>query len=336
MFSIPGCVRFHSMNPEQISIALAEPQTGLHFANVVLRTLLSLVALSAGVGKLLDLEGGRQSMSDFGVPSKWVPAAAHALPILEIVLALGLLLDVTSRVAGLGLAFLFTLFGLGIWNLLRQEKTPPCHCFGAVHSEPVSRGTLLRAVGLAASALLCSFLPLDPLTPDWGSTLLTVLGFTLVGFGVQKGATRFKGSVRNLKKRRLEEGQRIPAVRVASGAWLEALLPEGKRTLLLFTSRACGPCKVFKFFLATWVNSVAHDLKVIEISLLAKGEQPESIAELEHAIETYYLKSEDFRRFKSPTPGALLVDEAGTILSPPVTGAEEIEALVRAALGGFI
>ena len=48
---------------------------------VISRILLAAVFITAGVGKLLDLQGSRQAMRDFGVPRQLADAAGALLPL---------------------------------------------------------------------------------------------------------------------------------------------------------------------------------------------------------------------------------------------------------------
>jgi hypothetical protein len=77
--------------------------------------------------------------------------------------------------------------------------------------------------------------------------------------------------------------------------------------------------------MSEWVESISEDLTVIELCRSGKDHEPGKPG-------VHYLAANDFSRFKTGTPGAFLVDETGTILSPPVAGSEELEALVRATL----
>ena len=296
--------------------------------NLVLRMTLSAVMLVSGIGKYLDLEGGRQAMRDFGLPAQLVPVAAALLPALELLLSATILFDGTTRLSCAALAVLFACFSVGIANLLRQDKAPPCHCFGAAHSEPVSKTTLFRALLQAATAAICGRLPLYPLTPGLKSTLLVATGFSAFAFLARRTIQRREKEA-NEKLNRLEVGQRIPAARTTSGDWLESLLPSDKKTLLLLTSSSCVPCHELKIQMSGWAKSVRDRLEIVEI---AAKKEPKEHKEPESPFPSHSLDNEDFLRFKSSTPGAFLVDHTGTILSPPVVGAEEIEALVRMLL----
>lgn len=296
--------------------------------NLVLRILLAFVALVAGVGKIMDPDGSRQAMGDFGVPAWLVEPASRALPVIELSLGLLVLLDATSQFACVGLALLFLVFSLGIGNLLRQDKAPPCNCFGAVHSEPVSGATLARALVLAGLALVCFHLTLARLTPTLVPAAGVALAYALSGFGVRAGILWRKKRGLLKKLDRLGTGQRLPAITLADGQWLERALPRDRKTLLLITDAGCGPCRSLKAMIAPWLPSVTGELAFLEVKRSGNDESSEEV----EGLITHLIGPDEFARFLSPTPGAILVDSRGTILAPPVVGAGEIEALVRLAL----
>ncbi len=287
--------------------------------NLALRLALSAVTLISGLGKLVDPAGGRQAMADFGLPSRWVDPAARLLPAFEIALSLAVLLNPTATWACAGLAGLFLVFSLGIANLLRQDKAPPCNCFGAVHSEPVSSWTFIRALGLAGLSLVGFVLPVYRL--PLATALVTYLSAAGVNYLVAKRMQK----ERETKLNRLRVGQRIPALQLDNGTWLQDVLPDQDKSLLFLTSPRCGPCRQLKDSLAQYRDRIAADLRIVEIREAVDSMPDEDPTSLP-------VSSNDFKRFLSPTPGALLVDRTGTILTPPVAGGEEIEALIRVIL----
>ena len=60
---------------------------------ILLRIALSAVFGVAGVTKLLDLNGTREAVKNFGAPAPLVPALSFLLPVLELAIAAGLLVD---------------------------------------------------------------------------------------------------------------------------------------------------------------------------------------------------------------------------------------------------
>jgi len=103
----------------------------------------------AGVGKLRDRPGTVRSFRALGLP----PGLAAALPVVELVVALGLVvLPGWSAAVALALLAAFTTF---LARAVRDGVVAPCNCFGRAGDAPVSsvelvRNLLLAGVGLVA------------------------------------------------------------------------------------------------------------------------------------------------------------------------------------------
>lgn len=121
---------------------------------IVLRLVLVVVFGIAGVAKLADREGARKALLGFGFPEKLTALFAWLLPILEITVAIVLLPVATAWFGAIGALLLLVVFLVGISVNLAQGKTPNCHCFGQLHSEPVSWKIFARNLVLAAMAIL--------------------------------------------------------------------------------------------------------------------------------------------------------------------------------------
>lgn len=110
----------------------------------ILRILLVGIFGVAGIAKLYDLDGSKKAMQGFGVPEGIAFATGLVLPILEISIALSLLFVQTSFFGAFGAAILLGIFIVGMVWQWYQGNAPDCHCFGQVHSEPVSPKSILR------------------------------------------------------------------------------------------------------------------------------------------------------------------------------------------------
>lgn len=297
--------------------------TSLH---VAVRLLLAMVMLSSGIGKLHDLRGTRQALGDFGVPSRWVKGLGWILPWTEVALSMAIMVDGLQRLAALGMCLLFLAFTGGIANLLRQDKAPPCHCFGAIHSAPVTKVTLLRSASLALLAVAFFQATPRPLTPNLWWSALVGFCFAAAAYAFRKAAVaRMNEALKRLEG--LRTGQRIPAVRLSDGRWLEQLLNQYEKSVVVLTTDKCGSCAQLKEPLARWTRTLSGDLNIVTLI-------HESVNQ-ELRTNEFSLNSTDFNSFLSFRPGAFLVDNSGTILSPPVSGPLEIEALIRTNLPSY-
>lgn len=118
------------------------------------RILLAVIFGVAGGAKLADPAGSRKALTGFGVPESFAIPLGWALPILEIVVALLLLPLSTAWFGGIGALALLLVFLVGIGVNLARGNAPDCHCFGQLHSEPVSAKVLVRNSALALVAVL--------------------------------------------------------------------------------------------------------------------------------------------------------------------------------------
>src|SRR5665648_353258 len=111
---------------------------------LLVRVLLVGVFGLAAVTKLADLPGSRAAMEGFGVPKRFAAPAGIALPLVELAIAVLFLPVSTAWWGAIGGLLLMLAFIAAIGYTLSQGRTPDCHCFGLVYSEPVGRSTLVR------------------------------------------------------------------------------------------------------------------------------------------------------------------------------------------------
>ncbi len=121
-------------------------------ALLVARLLIAFVFVAAGVAKLADLQGSRQAVVNFGLPSALAAPLGLLLPLAELAVAAALLPAATALWGALGALALLLLFVAGIGANLARGNKPDCHCFGQLHSAPAGWKTLARNGVLAAVA----------------------------------------------------------------------------------------------------------------------------------------------------------------------------------------
>jgi peroxiredoxin len=115
------------------------------------RIVLAAVFAVAGVAKLLDAAGSRAALEGFGVPRRAARAAGTVLPVAELAIAAGLLVPASAWWSALAAAGLLAVFTAAIGVSMARGAAPGCHCFGRLHSAPVSWRTQLRNGVLAAA-----------------------------------------------------------------------------------------------------------------------------------------------------------------------------------------
>jgi thiol-disulfide isomerase/thioredoxin/uncharacterized membrane protein YphA (DoxX/SURF4 family) len=273
---------------------------------LLIRLFLAAIFLLAGVGKLLDLEGSEKAVKAFGTPAEFAKTFAVALPFAEIVFGVCFLFAGTSWLGAIGgLILLLSFIGGMIWQLA-QGKAPDCHCFGAIHSEPVSRRSLIRNIIFAILALFLvaqgrenQGLSITDSEDGFseGNVMSVILGLAIIGLLVAVVFYLKKISEQQLQiMRRIEileltanEGGKelvreelihpedglpigAPAADFAlpdlngKTVSLRQLLAANKPILLFFVSPTCNPCKALLPEIEAWQNELKDKLNLVFIS----------------------------------------------------------------------
>lgn len=318
-----------------------------------LRVALAAVFLTAGVGKLLDLEGSRQAVRDFGVPERAAKIVGVALPALELLSGIALIFRPSARWGALAALLLLLAFIVGIARALARGEQPDCHCFGQIHSAPAGRTTLVRNAVLAAGAAVILGYGSGPAVDTWVSARsaaeLVAVGLGIGLVGAVAYAASLRGQVTRLA-RDLGTAQKL-AVAGRGGlpvgydapvfelpdltgtpVTLTALLDAGKPVLLMFMSPGCGPCVSMMRKVRDWQQGLSERLTIAVISLgtaeqnaLFEDEGLENVL-LQQAMEVGELFG------VASTPSAVFISREGKIASHPAVMEPSIEPLVRLAL----
>ena len=296
-------------------------------------------------------------MAAFGVPSRFASKLGTALPFLEIATAVALVVRPTARWGGVAALALLLVFIAGIANSLARGRTPSCNCFGQIAEAPVSSLTLVRNAVLAALAAVVVARGAGSSLFAWtGSRVavediailiaLVVVGAVVVGSRLWQQKQSLEVSLLQMQReigmlpRGLPMGMRAPSFELpdvrGETITLQSLCARRRPVVLVFTSPDCGPCIRLLPELARWKAALADH---VTFAVLSNG-APErtliaeqlrtagdfiAMVQDEHEIADYY-------RVKA-TPAAILLTPSGMVDSAMAGGPEEIEALVRVALG---
>lgn len=318
------------------------------------QVLLSVLFATAGVGKLADLPGSRRALADFGVPTRALPLAAFALPLVELATAIALLIPPATRAGAVAAMALLLAFIVGIARALARGETPDCHCFGQIHSAPAGRGTLVRNLALAVPAVLLLVHGSGPSLGDWAAArssaeLVAVCGAIAAALSTTT-AVRFwfdnRGLRREVEEARAAVASLPPGLPVGTRApgfalpdlrgevvTLESLTARGMPLVLVFATPDCGGCKALLPDLGRWQATLSDRVTVAVVSI-GTPEQNRPAFE-EHGVHDVMLQDavavmNDYR--VRATPSAVVVAADGTIGSAPAEGAITIEPLIRMTL----
>jgi methylamine dehydrogenase accessory protein MauD len=330
-------------------------------ALLAVRLVLAAVFVVAALAKLADRDGARRSLVDFGVPAGLAPAAAVGLPLVELLLAAGLVMSSTAWAAALGAAVLLGAFTLAVGVALARGRESDCHCFGRLSAEPVGRGTLARNLTLLALASFAAVAARD----DAGTSATAWLGDLSTGalLGLAGGVALVAGLALNFaflyqlfkqngrlwaeleQLRATAGGRQGPAIGAPAPRFelpdlsgravaLDDLLADDRATVLVFSDPQCSACDALLPVIASLERDPAADPKPV---LISRGSAEQVRAKVsDHGVERVLLTGEDFELAKSfgvtGTPGAVVIDGAGRIAAEAVLGTRRVDALLASGL----
>jgi peroxiredoxin len=327
----------------------------------LVRILLASVFGVAGLAKLIDRQGSRRALVEFGAPDPLAAPLAVLLPIVELTTAGGLLFRATAPLASLATFVLLAIFAVVIGVNLALGRKPECHCFGQLSASPANWSTLLRNVALLGAAGFAAWVGrtsqppgalqwLASLTaPDRWPTLVLLLLLAVVLLGAWFAAILLRQYGRLLLRvealeRQLASGSAVPPQGLLVGTpapdfglddltgrrlTLADLRAAARPVLLVFSDPNCGPCRHLLPEIAHWQRDHADRLTTALVSRLdRKANLP---AADEHHIERVLLQldSEVAKQYQANgTPSAVLVSPEGAISSRLAVGADAIRQLV--------
>lgn len=333
---------------------------------LIARLGLAAVFAVAGIAKLLDLDGSRRAVAGFGVPERLAAPLGVLLPVAELAIAVALLPTVSARWGGLGALALTLGFIAAIGVNLAKGRTPDCHCFGQLHSEPAGWPTLGRNAALAAIAAFV-------LWQGWNDSQLTTAGWIadrsageLAGMAVLlvmmpalAGAAWLTVGLLGRHGElllRIEELESQVADGPAAGPEpapaglpagtfaptfslpdlggtaisLDSMRDAGKYVVLLFVSPACGVCTRMLPDVAAWQRDHADTMTIALVSDGSAEANRAKLGDLAIAPVLMQAKREVAEAYRvSATPSAVVVRADGHVASPVVAGPENIGNLVR-------
>jgi peroxiredoxin len=325
------------------------------------RLLLAVVFVAAGLAKLADRAGSRQALVGFGLPASLAAPLGTLLPLAELAIAVALLPTTSAWWGAVGALTLLLLFIVGIGFNLARGRTPDCHCFGQLHSEPVGWPTLARNGILAAVAGFVVWQERTypgPSAVSWLGTLTAaqwvglIVGIVVLGLLAAEGwllAQLLQQNGRLLRRLETVEGHlgivntgagtglptgataprfRLPSLE-GDTFTLDALRAPGKPVLLIFSHPDCGSCMTLLPDIGRWQREQGDR---VTLALISRGTPEANRAKVAEHELTHVLLQRDFEVSQAyqtyGTPSAVLVRPDGTIGSPVAAGADEIRALV--------
>ena len=331
---------------------------------ILVRIFLAGVFSLAGVGKLLDRKGSVKAIKEFGVPASLTGVAATLLPIVEITAAILFLFTETSWYASIiGLVLMLIFIG-GMAYQMAKGNAPDCHCFGQIHSEPVSRTSILRNIAFGILALFLVLRGINGQGPAIGDstgevvqTLFLFVSLMLLVAILTIAKKIYEGQSQILRRIDILDalsGEKPPeerdeagdpsdglaigtpfpdmALRSLSGkvVTFDHLLMRAKPLLFIFTGPDCEPCKGLFPDILKWKSELNDKFDVIIISRGKDGENKREFGDFPHDDVLLQEKREFAEKvYAKWTPTAILVNANGDVISHPITGDSAIREFIE-------
>lgn len=329
---------------------------------LIVRLILFAVFALAAVGKFLDFEGSQKAVKDFGTPEEFAKTLAVALPFAEIVFAFCLLFVSTSWLGAIGALVLLLAFSGGMLWQMAKGNAPDCHCFGQMHSEPISPKTLVRNTIFAALALFLIAQGRDDQgyeiaegTSNTMQMILILLLLMLVGIALFYLKRVLDGQTEILRRMELLElvsREGVPLERGDAGSphdglpigapfpdfelgdtsgrdvSLSRILEDRKPAVFFFVSATCEPCKALLPEIERWEAELGDRVNFILISSGTVEANADKFAVFSHDVVLQKDRELADLVYARWTPTAIFIRSDGTVGSHPAAGDVAIRKLI--------
>lgn len=149
----------------------APPASWQGWVSLLARLVLAGVMLWAGLSKITNLDQSVLAVRAYQLlPYEWTQPVGYALPILEVLLGILLLIGLFTRFSAAAVTGLMLAFVVGIASAWARGLSIDCGCFGGggeVAPEDTNYlGELIRDAGLLALAVWLTIRPRSPWSLD--------------------------------------------------------------------------------------------------------------------------------------------------------------------------
>ena len=341
-------------------------------AILMARLALAMVLLVAGVAKLADRRGSRDSLAAIGIPTLLLAPIALALPVIELITGVALFPAASAALGAWGALVLTAAFTVGVAGILIRGVKTDCHCFGQLHSSPVGWRTLGRNVVLTVIAIFVAVGQRGSGAPSYGTWFgrftgtewlaLSAMAFALTSiaaaawFGVHlmrqhgrillrldalegelrgRGLISMHGATVMVPKPPGAPAPAFDARNLAGGSTsLRELLAPGHPLLLIFARPGCAPCTALIPEIAAWRSDGDG---ILTLGLITQGPIGDYHRQLvatgvRHVLVQNDSEINDMFAVRL-SPSAVLIAGDGTIAGGIAEGAPAIRELVASGLG---
>jgi thioredoxin-related protein/uncharacterized membrane protein YphA (DoxX/SURF4 family) len=324
------------------------------------RIFLFLVFVIAGLGKLFDIEGGKKSLNQMGFSARQAAIIGIILPFAELMVAISFLPKQTALLAAISSLILLLGFSVFTAYQIKKGKNADCHCFGALHSEPISPKVIYRNLLLSIPAIFLVLQPhktsnIDLLMLSLEQSIILIFAslmsllLVLIANFLNEIVKKQNEMIRRIELLSLSDqtahehpaeigltnpteglpiGSPVPYFKAtnAGGQDIESTNLFNKPTILLFVQPSCEACSLLLPEVEAWYQEVRDRFNLYIIST---GDIEENISK--YGKENLILQkgTEISDAFKSRwTPTAVFISHKGRIGSALAAGDKAIKNLL--------
>lgn len=328
------------------------------------RLFLAGLFATAGVAKLLDLKGSETAVRDFGVPGPLVKPFSIILPVSELVIAVLFFPLATTWYGALASLALLVFFTVGMAYQMARGNAPDCHCFGQLHTEPVSKTSLIRNSIFSIPALFLVWRGPGGQGPSFADESIYTNEFVF-GLIIVAGIASLLLLVKGMSDRQIEILRRIEILEVIAGdggsverndagdpndglpigavfpdfelpdvlgkqVSFQQLLGEAKPIFFLFVAPTCQPCRALIPEVEQWQKDLGERVNFVFIS---RGTVDANLEKFSGETTKRFLLQKDREVqnlvYAKWTPSALFVNSEGRVASHVATGDAAIRSLAE-------
>jgi peroxiredoxin len=308
---------------------------------VAVRLALAAIFVVAAIGKLTDREGARTAALALGVPAPIAALVPIGLPLVELLLAAGLLRASTAPWAGGALAVVLVAFVALVSINLIKGRRPTCHCFGTLDSAPISPWTIVRNVVLLAAAASVALAGHRQGADVFGGgpwvDVVAFVGLIALAVGVTRArpeeAEPDPAADPGLVLNAVPVGDPAPDFVLADvdgdDVSLTSLLSGGLPVVVVFGTLRCPSCLSLMPDVEAWQREFADVLVVVYV-VSGHPDDARDAAErygIEHVLVQKGQAVTDLFGVLIP-PSAVVIEPDGTMGSLPAIGPDDIRELV--------
>lgn len=306
--------------------------------------------MAASLAKLANLREFRASLGRLGIRGRFGQWLTFAVPTVEILIAIGLLVPFSARTAACAAAALLVIFSAVLGKNIRLGNRPTCRCFGQLTAGKIGWGSVVRNVVLAIIGIAIAIQGPGSLDSNVGASrfslfvligMLILMVLVLVNMAVLAYLLRKYGEL--LRKfdppeidlsGSLDVGTAAPEFSLSmispneNGTQeLSALLKDREELALIFTSPTCELCSELYPVIREAQEAGFENIAVIGIGdyeAVKNLVESNSLKKVLHSNDYSLLEA-----YRIPgVPGAITIDRSGGIASLPIVGPGPIRSTI--------